>query len=339
MQNRILYLAGAREEWEDLDEEDGTGEELGCGGTEGRTDADLEAVEYVVECVKTHCRLNTDKGSSLNVTPSFAVSLSRALFLRSRSLPPSVNLSLQDISITSLSRLSTLLHSNPSTSYGEERGVEVSVTSQLVEVRWKEDGGWDEVEEEGLEGLEEELLGVINNDNGMNVNTAKVREGLEEGAKMSSDDVEDIESVIEGLSQSVNEVGEENADKGLTYVHAYRVRVHNGGERNVQVLGRNWCITTEDGREESVRQPTTGVVGMFPVVEPGGTFEYTSGTSVDCGRGRMRGSVVVGVVGEGVEGRKVGEGGVEGFNGGKGNVWEVEVGEFRLRGEEGGMQQ
>lgn len=72
------------------------------------------------------------------------------------------------------------------------------------------------------------------------------------------------------------------------FVWAYHVRIENEGEETVQLRTRYWHITDGLGRVQEVRGP--GVVGEQPVLDPGGAFEYTSGTPLATPSGIMRGS-------------------------------------------------
>ncbi len=72
------------------------------------------------------------------------------------------------------------------------------------------------------------------------------------------------------------------------YVWAYRVRIDNRGEETVQLRRRYWRITDERGRVQEVRGQ--GVVGVEPVIGPGQSFEYTSGTPVSTPSAIMVGS-------------------------------------------------
>lgn len=71
------------------------------------------------------------------------------------------------------------------------------------------------------------------------------------------------------------------------YVWAYRVAIRNGGREAVQLLKRTWMITDGQGRTQQVHGE--GVVGEKPVIEPGQSFEYTSGTPLQTPSGFMRG--------------------------------------------------
>lgn len=72
------------------------------------------------------------------------------------------------------------------------------------------------------------------------------------------------------------------------FVWAYHIRINNGGNRTVQLLNRYWEITDGIGRRQEVHG--TGVVGEQPVLKPGQTFEYTSGTPLPTPSGIMVGT-------------------------------------------------
>ncbi len=72
------------------------------------------------------------------------------------------------------------------------------------------------------------------------------------------------------------------------YVWAYHVRIENQGGETVQLRRRHWSITDACGRVQEVRGP--GVVGEQPVLAPGDSFEYTSGTPLGTPSGIMVGS-------------------------------------------------
>ena len=71
------------------------------------------------------------------------------------------------------------------------------------------------------------------------------------------------------------------------YAWAYQVRIHNTGQEVVQLMSRTWHITDGLGRTIDVKGP--GVIGEQPVLEPGESFEYTSGTPLSTSTGFMRG--------------------------------------------------
>lgn len=71
------------------------------------------------------------------------------------------------------------------------------------------------------------------------------------------------------------------------FVWAYRVRIENHGDREVQLRARHWRIVDALGREQRVDGP--GVVGEQPFIQPGQSFEYTSGTPLKTPSGFMTG--------------------------------------------------
>jgi ApaG protein len=72
------------------------------------------------------------------------------------------------------------------------------------------------------------------------------------------------------------------------YVFAYTITLHNAGTVAAQLISRHWVITDAQGLVQEVRG--IGVVGSQPLLEPGGTFEYTSGAAIATAVGTMRGS-------------------------------------------------
>jgi ApaG protein len=57
---------------------------------------------------------------------------------------------------------------------------------------------------------------------------------------------------------------------------AYTIDITNESEETVQLRSRVWQITDGRGNTQEVRGP--GVVGETPIIEPGGSFSYTSGS-------------------------------------------------------------
>jgi ApaG protein len=80
---------------------------------------------------------------------------------------------------------------------------------------------------------------------------------------------------------------EESAPRDHRYVWAYKVKIENQGKQTVQLKRRYWRITDAAGRTQEVRGD--GVVGEQPVLAPGESFEYTSGTPLTTSSGIMAG--------------------------------------------------
>ena len=71
------------------------------------------------------------------------------------------------------------------------------------------------------------------------------------------------------------------------YVWAYQVRIENLGKETVQLRSRYWQVTDAIGRVQEVQGP--GVVGEQPILKPGDSFEYQSGTPLVTPSGIMVG--------------------------------------------------
>ncbi len=81
---------------------------------------------------------------------------------------------------------------------------------------------------------------------------------------------------------------EQSSPDDHRFVWAYHVRIENRGEARVQLRNRYWRITDSYGRLQEVRG--AGVVGVQPVLDPGDSFEYTSGTPLSAPSGIMVGT-------------------------------------------------
>lgn len=81
---------------------------------------------------------------------------------------------------------------------------------------------------------------------------------------------------------------EQSAPEENHYVWAYHVCIQNNGPETVQLLTRYWHITDSTGNVQEVRGD--GVVGEQPILSPGESFEYTSGTPLPTPSGIMVGA-------------------------------------------------
>ncbi|UTW06410.1 Co2+/Mg2+ efflux protein ApaG [Pseudomonas benzenivorans] len=72
------------------------------------------------------------------------------------------------------------------------------------------------------------------------------------------------------------------------YAFAYTVTIANNGQQPAKLLSRHWLITDGDGRVQEVRG--AGVVGQQPLIAPGESHTYSSGTVMATRVGAMQGS-------------------------------------------------
>ena len=89
---------------------------------------------------------------------------------------------------------------------------------------------------------------------------------------------------------SVNSIYlEEHSDPSEdSFLWAYQVKIKNNGLNTVKLIRRHWKIIDSNGNAKEVKGE--GVVGEQPILEPGETFEYTSGTPLQTSSGLMHGS-------------------------------------------------
>ena len=75
----------------------------------------------------------------------------------------------------------------------------------------------------------------------------------------------------------------------LTNAHAfsYTINIQNNRNDTVQLLNRHWVITDQNNKVEEVKGK--GVVGQQPFIKPGESYQYSSGTVINCNIGDMQG--------------------------------------------------
>ncbi len=83
-------------------------------------------------------------------------------------------------------------------------------------------------------------------------------------------------------------VPERSAPEEGQWFFAYQVAITNEGDETAQLVSRHWIITDGDGEVQEVKG--AGVVGEQPVLDPGGSFEYTSACPLPTPVGSMQGS-------------------------------------------------
>ena len=111
----------------------------------------------------------------------------------------------------------------------------------------------------------------------------------------SSDTYTETTNAITVAVQPMYLAAQSDPDEGR-YVWAYHVRIENNSNAIAQLLTRHWRIVDANGQAHDV--VGDGVVGEQPVLAPGESFEYSSGTPLATPSGFMSGSF-----------RMIGEGG------------------------------
>ncbi|MFT3718267.1 Co2+/Mg2+ efflux protein ApaG [Pseudorhodoferax sp.] len=83
-------------------------------------------------------------------------------------------------------------------------------------------------------------------------------------------------------------LADQSSPEQAVYGFAYQVTIHNSGTVAAQLISRHWIITDGNGRTEEVKG--LGVVDQQPLLQPGESFQYTSGCRLRTPTGAMRGS-------------------------------------------------
>jgi len=71
------------------------------------------------------------------------------------------------------------------------------------------------------------------------------------------------------------------------YVFFYTITIHNDSNQACQLLSRHWVIQDSNRKIEEVYGE--GVIGEQPVIQPGESYQYTSGAVLETEIGTMEG--------------------------------------------------
>ena len=90
------------------------------------------------------------------------------------------------------------------------------------------------------------------------------------------------------VGTQVEYIPEQSSEEQDRYVFAYTITITNTGSIPAQLISRHWIITDASNSVQEVRG--LGVVGEQPLLKPGESFEYTSGSAINTPVGTMKGS-------------------------------------------------
>jgi ApaG protein len=90
------------------------------------------------------------------------------------------------------------------------------------------------------------------------------------------------------VSTKVTYIEDQSDPSQNDYVFAYTITVTNTGSVPAQLVSRHWVIT--DANNKVLEVKGLGVIGQQPMLKPGESFEYTSGTHLETAVGTMRGT-------------------------------------------------
>jgi ApaG protein len=90
------------------------------------------------------------------------------------------------------------------------------------------------------------------------------------------------------VQAKVTFIPDQSDSESNRYAFAYTITVNNTGTIAARLISRHWIITDSDSQVQEVRGD--GVVGEQPLLEPGQSFQYTSGAIIATPVGTMRGT-------------------------------------------------
>ncbi|MBT9613838.1 MAG: Co2+/Mg2+ efflux protein ApaG [Burkholderiales bacterium] len=90
------------------------------------------------------------------------------------------------------------------------------------------------------------------------------------------------------VTTQVEYIPEQSSEEQDRYVFAYTITISNTGSIPAQLISRHWIITDAANSVQEVRG--LGVVGEQPLLKPGESFEYTSGSAIATPVGTMKGA-------------------------------------------------
>ena len=98
-------------------------------------------------------------------------------------------------------------------------------------------------------------------------------------------DTDKYQIEIQPMPQFIPDQSDPENDR---YIFAYTITIKNIGSVPAQLVSRHWIIT--DGNNEVQEVRGLGVVGKQPLLQPGESFQYTSGSSLTTPIGTMKGT-------------------------------------------------
>ncbi|MDP2881705.1 MAG: Co2+/Mg2+ efflux protein ApaG [Azonexus sp.] len=101
-------------------------------------------------------------------------------------------------------------------------------------------------------------------------------------------DTDKYQIEIHPMPQYIPEQSDPENDR---YIFAYTITIKNVGSVPAQLVSRHWIIT--DGNNEVQEVRGLGVVGKQPLLQPGESFQYTSGSSLTTAIGTMKGTYLM----------------------------------------------
>lgn len=102
-----------------------------------------------------------------------------------------------------------------------------------------------------------------------------------------------VTSITQGVKISVDTIYQDehsNPEAGH-FMFAYRIHIENLSDYEIQLMRRQWFIFDSNCTVREVEGE--GVVGVQPVITPGDSYSYVSGSNLKTDIGSMRGKYLM----------------------------------------------
>jgi ApaG protein len=99
-----------------------------------------------------------------------------------------------------------------------------------------------------------------------------------------------ITKITEGIKISVETFYQDEYSQPLNneFMFAYRITIENQSDQSIKLLRRHWYVFDSNGTTREVEGE--GVVGLQPVIDPGKSHQYVSGSHLKTEIGKMHGT-------------------------------------------------
>jgi ApaG protein len=90
------------------------------------------------------------------------------------------------------------------------------------------------------------------------------------------------------ISVKTQYIEEQSEPENERFVFAYTITIENTGDLGAKLDSRHWVITDANGEVTEVQGQ--GVIGEQPFIEPGKSYQYSSGAVINTPIGTMEGN-------------------------------------------------
>lgn len=102
-----------------------------------------------------------------------------------------------------------------------------------------------------------------------------------------------VKKITEGITISVETFYQPDYSNPMAgeFMFAYRITIENNNSYPIKLLRRHWHILDSNGTRREVEGE--GVVGVQPLLDPGESYQYVSGSNLRTEIGKMFGNYLM----------------------------------------------